>query len=1583
MLRSARDRNSPELPRLRNGILASALAELEAQRNVPVGQRPSILTEAANQALNPELVLRFLVELRLFLGFFFIQMLRSARDRNSPELPRLRNGILASALAELEAQRNGPIGQRPSILTEAANQALNPEYNHRGRKRLRDSLPPQYHGIIASALQNESEMNGYTLPPVDVSQGFRSDGGSDGRTPKGSSANSSIAAKDSLDRALSADGYDTAAPRHTKRRRSRSGMLGKWLQELAESAPDLRSKKNTKRQSSLEDKLDERNSRRFAEARGSLMSPRTGMLGVLLSEKANIPEKSVPSKPSTASNRPVSSQSRVSDVYPFIAEETTSSIKSRSPIDRITDERAKRFSTTSFPREHGESGGMLQQALEHLSDTVINPALIFRDSASLGESVTKRGGLRSRDSGDRISIRSVTSKGSGTRSAELSEEENEFDANPSSKLLHCAMKGEWATVEQILRDEKDLDLTLSDSDGRTVAHIAAAFANEEMLRRLLDRKIDVKQCGGRGFTVLLYAVKDSKIGIFASLLSRKAEINAKTKDGRIVAHIAAAFANEEMVRRLLDRKIDVKQCGGTPLHYACSRASQRGSRVVDLLLEQWNDGRYAEDAQKCLPIHYAIQCGNITTAKLLLTDGEQQQITHVNANGDTLMHVACRSDNTDMLQLLVNFGGIDVNAVNEVGWTALHEASSKGNVAALKILHRLKANPNIADKEDWTPLHVAAAAGHTNVVELLIDKFGGSIRARTRDGSTLLHVAALSGHAETALVFLKRGVPLHMPNKRGALSLHCAAAAGFNDVVRMLISKGTHVDIRTRVNANGDTLMHVACRSDNTDMLQLLVNFDGTDVDAVNAVGWTPLHEASSKGNIAALKILHRLKANPNIADKFSTNIPGALSLHCAAAAGFNDVVRMLISKGTNVDIRTRDNYTALHVAVQAGKASVVETLLGYGANVDIHGGAIGETALHIAASLTTEDAIDCAMMLLKSGAQPNAARNDGETALHIAASNPLPGMIQLLLSEGADPQITSARSESALHVAARSCNSEAVSLILEHLAKQLSPHEINEFVNARTAQLHFPGEEAKLINTLIDYGGSPNIQTITNQETAMHLAARAGNETALLAIVAKIGAGAVQIVQNKQSKAGWSPLMEACALGHLGVARILLQHHARVDVFDENGRTALHLAAANGHLELTDLLLKNKAFDHGAAVEAITLDNQTALHFAARYGQLEVAQRLLALGANPNARDDKGQTPLHLAAENDYPDVVKLFLKMRQNNRAVLTAIDLNGFTCAHIAAMKGSLAVVKELMMIDKAMVIQHGMTALHLGAKNGFVSILNVFDHSLWRKCSKKTGLNALHIAAYYGNSDFVMEMLKHVPASSRSEPPIYNHYVVKEFATEYGFTPLHLAAQSGHDALVRMLLNQGVQVDATSTTMNGWTGMHYATKAGHLNVVKLFVKSSADAQAETKEGKVPLCFAAAHNHIDCLRFLLKQKHDTHALMEDRKFIFDLMVCGKTNDNEPLREFILQSPAPMDTAVKLSALYREMSEKEKERARDLLNVSEFAENMAVELLGITATEYNAALLLKAKDNRGRPLLDVLIENEQVWNFVEQLKI
>lgn len=49
--------------------------------------------------------------------------------------------------------------------------------------------------------------------------------------------------------------------------------------------------------------------------------------------------------------------------------------------------------------------------------------------------------------------------------------------------------------------------------------------------------------------------------------------------------------------------------------------------------------------------------------------------------------------------------------------------------------------------------------------------------------------------------------------------------------------------------------------------------------------------------------------------------------------------------------------------------------------------------------------------------------------------------------------------------------------------------------------------------------------------------------------------------------------------------------------------------------------------------------------------------------------------------------------------------------------------------------------------------------------------------------------------------------------------------------------------------------------------------------------------------------------------------------MMVCSKAHNNKPIEEFVLVSPAPVDTAAKLSNIYMKLSEKEKERAKDLI--------------------------------------------------------
>uniref|UniRef100_A0A915DP22 Uncharacterized protein n=1 Tax=Ditylenchus dipsaci TaxID=166011 RepID=A0A915DP22_9BILA len=221
-------------------------------------------------------------------------------------------------------------------------------------------------------------------------------------------------------------------------------------------------------------------------------------------------------------------------------------------------------------------------------------------------------------------------------------------------------------------------------------------------------------------------------------------------------------------------------------------------------------------------------------------------------------------------------------------------------------------------------------------------------------------------------------------------------------------------------------------------------------------------------------------------------NKKGALGLHSAAAAGYNDVVKMLISRGTKVDIPTKDNYTALHVAVQSGQASVVETLLGYGANVHVHGGQIGETALHVSAALTDTE---CAQMLLKSGAQPNVKQTDGQTSLHIAARSGNVDIVRLMLKEGADPQLKSNNGETPLHVAAKQCHFDVIQLVLEHLSNVAEPALVKAYVDSITedgetsihyasqimsSHAHYSDEDAKIMSTLIDYGADPAKQTFT-----------------------------------------------------------------------------------------------------------------------------------------------------------------------------------------------------------------------------------------------------------------------------------------------------------------------------------------------------------------------------------------------------------------------------------------------------------------------------------------------------------------------
>ncbi|KAH8263555.1 hypothetical protein KR044_010530 [Drosophila immigrans] len=1163
----------------------------------------------------------------------------------------------------------------------------------------------------------------------------------------------------------------------------------------------------------------------------------------------------------------------------------------------------------------------------------------------------------------------------------------------ANKVLGLAMKSEWTPIEAELKKLEKYVANVGE-DGN---HIPLAGVHDM----------------NTGMTPLMYATKDNKTAIMDRMIELGADVGARNNDNYNVLHIAAMYSREDVVKLLLTKRgVDPFSTGGsrsqTAVHLVSSRQTGTATNILRALLAAaGKDIRLKPDGRGKIPLLLSVESGNQSMCRELLAAQTADQLKATTANGDTALHLAARRRDVDMVRILVDYG-TNVDTQNGEGQTPLHIAAAEGDEALLKYFYGVRASASIADNQR-TPMHLAAENGHAHVIEILADKFKASIFERTKDGSTLMHIASLNGHAECATMLFKKGVYLHMPNK------------------------------------------------------------------------------------------------------------DGARSIHTAAAYGHTGIINTLLQKGEKVDVTTNDNYTALHIAVESAKPAVVETLLGFGADVHVRGGKLRETPLHIAARV--KDGDRCALMLLKSGASPNLTTDDCLTPVHVAARHGNLATMMQLLEDGGDPLYKSNTGETPLHMACRSCHPEIVRHLIETVKEKHGQEKATTYINSvnddGATALHYtcqitkeevkiPESDKQIVRMLLENGADVTLQTKNALETAFHYCAVAGNNDVLMEMISHMNPTDIQKAMNRQSSVGWTPLLIACHRGHMELVNNLLANHARVDVFDTEGRSALHLAAERGYLHVCDALLTNKAFinsksrvgrtalhlaamngfthlvkflikDHNAVIDILTLRKQTPLHLAAASGQMEVCQLLLELGANIDATDDLGQKPIHVAAQNNFSEVAKLFL---QQHPSLVNATSKDGNTCAHIAAMQGSVKVIEELMKFDRSGVIsarnkltdatplqlaaegghadvvkalvragascteenKAGFTAVHLAAQNGHGQVLDVLKstNSL-RINSKKLGLTPLHVAAYYGQADTVRELLTSVPATVKSETPT-GQSLFGDLGTESGMTPLHLAAFSGNENVVRLLLNSaGVQVDAATvengynplhlacfgghmsvvglllsrsaellqstdrngrtglhiaamhghfqmveillgqgaeinaTDRNGWTPLHCAAKAGHLDVVKLLCEAGASPKSETNYGCAAIWFAASEGHNEVLRYLMNKEHDTYGLMEDKRFVYNLMVVSKNHNNKPIQEFVLVSPAPVDTAAKLSNIYITLSTKEKERAKDLVAAGKQCEAMATELLALAAGSDSAGKILQATDKRNVEFLDVLIENEQ----------
>lgn len=253
------------------------------------------------------------------------------------------------------------------------------------------------------------------------------------------------------------------------------------------------------------------------------------------------------------------------------------------------------------------------------------------------------------------------------------------------------------------------------------------------------------------------------------------------------------------------------------------------------------------------------------------------------------------------------------------------------------------------------------------------------------------------------------------------------------------------------------------------------------------------------------------------------------------------------------------------------------------------------------------------------------------------------------------------------------------------------------------------------------------------------------------------------------------------CSQKLTDMAAFLLNNGADPLRLEGRGPAPMHLAVFALSTELLSLFIREVG-----GIDALDGSKDTPLHYAARHtGSHEVVSVLLAAGCNPNAQNDRKQTPLHLSllcGEATSQALVKA--------GASPNTTDLQGQTSLHVAVLARSSANAKWLLSVgaNADVLNAKGFAPLHLAVIKNFVDVLVVLlECGANVDIRSSDGQTPSHLAAMGGNIEALKVLLAHGAGM---------------LGDTTGVTPLHCASSNGYAATATMLLDLGADVHAVA-------------------------------------------------------------------------------------------------------------------------------------------------------------------------------------
>lgn len=611
-------------------------------------------------------------------------------------------------------------------------------------------------------------------------------------------------------------------------------------------------------------------------------------------------------------------------------------------------------------------------------------------------------------------------------------------------------------------------------------------------------------------------------------------------------------------------------------------------------------------------------------------------------------------------------------------------------------------------------------------------------------------------------------------------------------------------------------------------------------------------------------------------------------------------MIKLLLSKeNVDVNVQTADEKSALKFALMPPYTdgppfSLATSLLEKGAQTNEPNPVTGDSLLHTLIRAQLEDAC----IFLANHCNLDHTNNAGLAALHLACDLGMTRLVRTLLEKNASPNLQSGVTEmkSALHFTVAANRIDVLKVIVEHKSALPEGNQSPDFnlknsdgdsplsmalslgrktlvpllirggadVNARTGQdltlLHqaILKEDPETAVFLLKQGADMNALT-GEQESPLQLAIHSKLPTVVDALCSQ--GVSLCAPDNKADP----PLWIALSVELHDIAAVLVRHGVDTDCWSLGPegcqQTLLHRAIDENITNAAVFLIKS-----GCELDAPrqpgpngeggdeAKDKSTPLHLCCHWGLTRVLQTLIDHGANVNAVDCDSKTPLHIAIENQHDEIIGILL--------CHPSIDLK------LRDKTGNTTFA----------------TALTVRNNKAAQSILERLPNAAEQ--NDQRGRNFLHMAIMKDDLESVLFLLAiQVDVNSRV------HDVNQT-------PPLHLAAASKNEMIVRNLILAGARVNDKDAT--GKTALHIAAERGQLSSLSALLQNYADYDAGDSDGNNVLHIAVREGHLSVVReLLIESKVNAEAVnLKGCNPMHELCRSGKDNTAAAICELFLES-------------------------------------------------------------------------------------